>query len=45
LDQVKLAAPHQRPEPLGSRRLLAAGSLLRARQRQLVEERSLDFQS
>jgi hypothetical protein len=45
LERVKLAAPHQRPEPLGSRHLLAAESLLRERQRQLAEECSWDFQS
>jgi hypothetical protein len=44
LDQVKLAAPHQRPEPLGSRHLLV-DSLPHERQHQLVEEHSSDFQS
>jgi hypothetical protein len=45
LDQVKLAGPHQRPEPLGSRHLLVAGSLLREQQRQLAAARSWDFPS
>jgi len=45
LDRAKLAAPQQRPEPLDSRQLLAAGSPLHARPRQLAEERSWDSQS
>jgi hypothetical protein len=45
LDQVKLAVPHQRPEPLGSRHLLPVDSLPHERQHQLVEEHSSDFQS
>jgi hypothetical protein len=42
---AKLAAPQPRPEPLDPRQLLVAGSPLRARLRQLAEERSWDFQS
>jgi hypothetical protein len=39
---AKLAVPQ--PEPLDPRQLLVAGSPLRARPRQLAEERSWDFQ-
>jgi hypothetical protein len=45
LDQVKLAVPRPRPELLGSRHLLVAGSPLRERQRQLAEARSSGSQS
>jgi hypothetical protein len=41
---AKLAVPRPRPGRLDSRQLLAAGSPLRARPRQLAEERSWDFQ-
>ena len=45
LDRVKLPALPPRPEPLHPRQLLVAGSRLRARPRQLVEERFWDSQS
>jgi hypothetical protein len=45
LDRVKLAALPPRLEPLDSRQLLAAGSPLHERQRQLAEEGCWDSQS
>jgi hypothetical protein len=42
---AKLAVPRPRPARLDSRQLLAAGSPLRARPRQLAEECSWDSQS
>jgi hypothetical protein len=45
LDRVQLAVLQPRPDRLDWRQLLAVDSLLRARQRQLAEERSWDSQS
>ena len=45
LDRGKLPVPRPRPEPLHPRQLLVAGSRLRARPRQLVEECFWDSQS